>query len=234
MGRTNTALHPGAVAVRKTLRCLFTEATVVTWEDRLRHLDRRGVRPLENEELPTIYNLDSSDPRSELIDRSGVDESALKQIDRIMSEMGRLRAVERKISRASQQFMKLNETDMRAVRLLISAKNTGSSVTPSMLAKHLKISTASVTKMIDKMEKAGHVLRTVNPADRRSLCVQVTNETHSAARDHVGRHHAARFGAAVRLSDSERETVIRFLAETAFDLETSIDDMADRKTPDLP
>ncbi|MDO5745801.1 MAG: MarR family transcriptional regulator [Micrococcaceae bacterium] len=187
---------------------------------------------LKLEERPTIYNLAASDPRSELIDRSAQSHEELAQIDRIMAEMGRLRAVERKISRASQQYMKLNETDMRAVRFLISAKNTGSFVTPSMLAKHLKISTASVTKMIDKMEKAGHVLRTANPADRRSLCVEVTNEAHMAAREQVGRHHAARFGAAARLSASERETVIRFLAETTLDLESSIGSMADTDAPE--
>lgn len=180
------------------------------------------------EELPTIYNLTASDPDSKLIDRSVRSPEELHQIDRIMAEMGRLRAVERKISRASQQYMKLNETDMRAVRFLISAKNTGSSVTPSMMAKHLKISTASVTKMIDKMEKAGHVVRVANPTDRRSLCVEVTNEAHMVARKQVGRHHAARFGAAARLSQAERETVIRFLAETALDLESSIDSVDDQ------
>ncbi|MHA7243455.1 MarR family winged helix-turn-helix transcriptional regulator [Paeniglutamicibacter antarcticus] len=183
------------------------------------------------EELPKIYDLSASDPRSELIDRSAQSHEELQRIDRIMAEMGRLRAVERKISLASQQYMQLNETDMRAVRFLISAKNTGSFVTPSALAKHLKISTASVTKMIDKMEKAGHVVRTAHPTDRRSLCVEVTNGAHIAAREQVGRHHAARFGAAARLSQAEQETVIRFLAETAHDVEASI---ASVREPGVP
>lgn len=186
---------------------------------------------LDNEELPTIYNLASSDPRSELIDRSTVGEEALQQIERIMAEMGRLRSVERKISRASQQYMKLNETDMRAIRFLISAKNTGDIVTPSALAKYLKITTASMTKMIDKLERACHVVRTAHPTDRRSLCLAVTDHTHMAAREQVGRHHASRFGAAARLTPAEREVVIRFLSETSQDMESSINSVGEKPTP---
>ncbi|WP_306420638.1 MarR family transcriptional regulator [Arthrobacter sp. JCM 19049] len=72
-----------------------------------------------------------------------------------MAQMGRLRAVERKISRASQQYMKLNETDMRAIRMLIAARHREEVVTPGQLAKHLGISTASVTKMLDRLEAGG-------------------------------------------------------------------------------
>lgn len=187
---------------------------------------------MEREELPTIFNLASSDPRSELIDRSDLSDETLQQIDHIMAEMGRLRAVERKISRASQRYMNLNETDMRAIRFLISAKNTSTSVTPGMLAKHLSITTASVTKMIDRLEQGGHVVRTPHPTDRRSLCVAVTPETHLAAREQVGRHHAARFGAAARLRPEERDVVIRFLAETARDLEDSIASVGERTGDD--
>lgn len=183
---------------------------------------------MEREELPTMFNLASSDPRSELIDRSGLRPAALEQIDHIMAEMGRLRAVERKISRVSQRYMNLNETDMRAIRFLISALHTDSSVTPGMLAKHLGITTASVTKLIDRLEAAGHVVRASHPTDRRSLRVTVTPETHLAAREQVGRHHAARFGAAKRLTAEEREVVIRFLSETSGDLEESIGSVGER------
>lgn len=183
---------------------------------------------MEREELPTMFNLASSDPRSELIDRSHLSFEALEQIDHIMAEMGRLRAVERKISLVSQRYMNLNETDMRAIRFLISALHTETSVTPGMLARHLSITTASVTKLIDRLKNAGHVVRTAHPTDRRSLCISVTPETHVAAREQVGRHHSARFGAAQRLSPAEREVVIRFLSETAKDLEASIDTLVER------
>lgn len=177
---------------------------------------------MDREKLPTIFSLAASDPQSQLIQRGDLQEQDLAQIDAIMAQMGRLRAVERKISRASQQYMKLNETDMRAIRMLIAARHREEVVTPGQLAKHLGISTASVTKMLDRLEAGGHITRQAHPTDRRSQAVEVTPETHVAARERLGRHHAARFEAARRLTPEEREVVIRFLGSTADDLESSI------------
>ncbi|MGO3527855.1 MarR family winged helix-turn-helix transcriptional regulator [Glutamicibacter arilaitensis] len=173
-------------------------------------------------DLSTMYGLSESDPEQKLINRAGMSASDLEQIDRIMAEMGRMRQIERRIMRSSQEFMKLNETDMRAIRKIISAKHAGRSVTPGELSQYLGISSASVTKMIDRLEAHGHVLRTKHPTDRRSQCVEVTEETHLAARDQVGRHHAKRFEAASRLSSEERDVVIKFLAGTSDAMESSL------------
>lgn len=174
-------------------------------------------------ELPTMYGLSESDPGQDLIKRAGIAPANLEQIDRIMAEMGRMRQIERRIMRSSQQFMKLNETDMRAIRKMISAKHAGQSVTPGALNQYLGISSASVTKMIDRLEAHGHVRRTRHPTDRRSQCVEVTEETHLAAREQVGRHHAKRFEVANAMSPEERDVVIRFLAGTSDALESSLD-----------
>ncbi|MEG1445264.1 MULTISPECIES: MarR family winged helix-turn-helix transcriptional regulator [Micrococcaceae] len=177
-------------------------------------------------ELPTMYGLSESDPGQDLIKRAGIAPANLEQIDRIMAEMGRMRQIERRIMRSSQQFMKLNETDMRAIRKMISAKHAGQSVTPGALSQYLGISSASVTKMIDRLEAHGHVRRTRHPTDRRSQCVEVTEETHLAAREQVGRHHAKRFEVANAMSPEERDVVIRFLAGTSDALESSLDSTA--------
>ncbi|MEG2715496.1 MULTISPECIES: MarR family transcriptional regulator [unclassified Glutamicibacter] len=177
-------------------------------------------------ELPTMYGLSESDPGQDLIKRAGIAPANLEQIDRIMAEMGRMRQIERRIMRSSQQFMKLNETDMRAIRKMISAKHAGQSVTPGALSQYLGISSASVTKMIDRLEAHGHVRRTRHPTDRRSQCVEVIEETHLAAREQVGRHHAKRFEVANAMSPEERDVVIRFLAGTSDALESSLDSTA--------
>lgn len=178
---------------------------------------------MAGKELPTMYGLSESDPEQKLIDRTGITASDLAQIERIMAEMGRMRQIERRIMLSSQKYMKLNETDMRTLRKLISAKHAGRSVTPSELRTYLGISSASVTKMIDRLEANGHVRRTKHPTDRRSQCVEVTEETHLAAREQVGRHHAKRFEVANSLTAQEREVVIRFLAGTSDALEGSLD-----------
>ncbi|MEE1620939.1 MarR family winged helix-turn-helix transcriptional regulator [Zafaria sp. Z1313] len=168
------------------------------------------------------FSLASSDPEGRLVDRGGLGPAELAQVDAIMEQMGRLRAAERAIAAASQRYMRLGETDMRAIRFLISAKNTGGTVTPGALARHLGITTASITKLLDRLEAGGHVVRSPHPTDRRSQRIEVTAETHLVAREQVGRHHAVRFGAAARLTPAERDVVIRYLRESADDLSASL------------
>ena len=158
-----------------------------------------------------LYDVDASDPRSELIDRSGLDPVDVRQIGELMAALGRLRDAEQELSEASLRYMKLNETDMRALHYLIVTGNQGLTVTPGALSAHLKISTASTTKMLDRLERAGHITRQAHPTDRRALAIFITPETHTAAMNTVGRQQSKRFYAAARLSREERATVIRFL-----------------------
>ncbi len=169
-----------------------------------------------------MFDLASSDPEGRLVDRSAFTREDIDQIDRIMSAMSGLRKAEKQLAEASQRYMRLSETDMRAVHYLIICANRGEEATPSSLAKFLGITTASTTKLIDRLESGHHAVRQPHPTDRRALRVVVTPQTHAAARDSIGRHQASRFKAASRLTPAQRETVIRFLTETAQDLSASM------------
>ena len=59
------------------------------------------------------------------------------------------------------------------------------------------------------------MLRLPHPSDRRSLAIEVTEDTRRVARQAVGRTHARRFDAAARLTPQEREIVTRFLDDLA-------------------
>ncbi|WP_060926633.1 MarR family winged helix-turn-helix transcriptional regulator [Microbacterium hydrocarbonoxydans] len=164
-------------------------------------------------EHSAIYDVDSSDPRSTLIDRSGVAPEDLRQIAKVMSALGDLRDAEQKLSLASRRYMRLNETDMRALHYLIVCANKGATATPGGIATHLGISTASTTKLLDRLEKGGHIRRAPHPTDRRALAISITPDTRQAAMDTVGRQQAKRFYSAARLTPEERDVVIRFLAD---------------------
>ncbi|MBK0418997.1 MarR family transcriptional regulator [Leucobacter sp. CSA1] len=167
---------------------------------------------------PSVYDLDASDPRGELVDRTSVDAAEIPQINRLMAALGRLREAEQRLSEASRDYMRLNDTDMRALHFLIVCENRGAVATPGAIASHLGISTASTTKLLDRLERAGHVRRAAHPSDRRALAIAITPETRAAAMQTVGRQQAKRFHAAARLSDEEREVVIRFLDDMAGEL----------------
>lgn len=169
-----------------------------------------------------LHDVDASDPRSELIQRSGLAPAAVAQINDLMAALVALREAEQRLSEASLTYMRLNQTDMRALHFLIVAGHRGTITTPGALAEHLRISTASVTKMLDRLERGGHITRAPHPTDRRALAISITPETREAAMNTVGRQQAKRFHAAARLTSDERAVVIRFLEDMT--REISLDD----------
>ncbi|WP_144627738.1 MarR family winged helix-turn-helix transcriptional regulator [Arthrobacter woluwensis] len=169
----------------------------------------------------SVYHVEASDPQGELVDRTGVSADDLQQINRLMEAMAALRAAENELSEASRRYMNLNESDMRALHYLIVARNQGIVATPGGIATHLNISTASTTKLLDRLERAGHIQRQPHPSDRRALAITVTEETRAAAMNTVGRQQARRFGVAAGLAPAEREVVIRFLQEMAREITPS-------------
>ncbi|WP_372469253.1 MarR family winged helix-turn-helix transcriptional regulator [Microbacterium maritypicum] len=160
-----------------------------------------------------IYDVDASDPRSTLVDRTGVPPEELRQIARLMESLAGLREAEQTLSQASRRYMRLNETDMRALHYLIVCANRSLVATPGGIAHHLDVSTAATTKLLDRLEKGGHITRSPHPTDRRALRISITPETRLAAMETVGRQQAKRFYAAARLSPAERDVVIRFLQD---------------------
>ncbi len=159
----------------------------------------------------TLYDVEKNDPDSVLIDRSRTSPEDLAEISGVMAALGRLREAEQQLTEASQRYMKLGRSDMRALHFLIVAFHSKTVVTPSAIAAHLGISSASTTKLLDRLEAGGHIVRAPHPNDRRALAITVTEETREAAMQTVGRLQAKRFHAAARLTSEERASVVRFL-----------------------
>lgn len=168
-----------------------------------------------------LYQVESNDPDGRLIDRSRYDADAISDIGNLMAALGALREAEDRLSEASLKYMKLGVTDMRALHYLIVMSNSGQLVTPGALSAHLRVSTASITKMLDRLERGGHVTREIHPQDRRAFAIHITAETREAAIQTVGKQQAKRFHAAARLNREEREIVTRFLRDMANELDVS-------------
>lgn len=177
-----------------------------------------GATARDGIEAGAVYDIEASDPNGVLLDRAGIDESAIRQIAELMASLGELRDAEQRLAEASRRYMKLNETDMRALHYLIVCANRGAVATPGGIAQHLGISTASTTKLLDRLESGGHVVRSAHPSDRRALAISITPETKKAAMETVGRQQARRFHSAARLTEAEREVVIRFLRDMTKEL----------------
>jgi len=175
------------------------------------------------------------DPRQELVRHADLGDEEVAQITRVLTAMRAWREADQRLSFESRTHMKLNETDMRALRYIIASMNAGVPVTAGALSDHLHISTASTTKLLDRLERAGHVVRRPHPTDRRAVTVEITPETHREVRRTMGRQHARRFEVVRALSPEDRETITRFLDElSATTLAAEHDVTADPTAPPPP
>lgn len=155
------------------------------------------------------------DPDGDVVDYATMTDDDIRQTVEVLQAIRNWRESEQRLSLRSRDHMKLNETDMRALRYLVAAKNEGRLVTPGALAEHLGISSASTTKLLDRLAVAGHVVRSPHPTDRRALIVEITDATHRQVHETVGRSHARRFHVAAALTPAERTIVARFLNDLA-------------------
>lgn len=109
--------------------------------------------------------------------------------------------------------MDMNATDLGALRMLIMREQRGETVSPHDLAKHLRISSASTTKLLDRLSASGHVERQPHPRDRRARVVVLTQESRHAFYRHFGQHLKAMRGIADGYDDDDLAVITRFLAE---------------------
>lgn len=112
----------------------------------------------EDEATQSLYSVESSDPQSQLVDRSKLSDDDVAQINQMMAAMAQLRRAEDALSEASTRYMKLNKTDMRALHYLIVCLHRDQIAMPGDLAIHLGITTASTTKLLDRLAKGGHII----------------------------------------------------------------------------
>jgi DNA-binding MarR family transcriptional regulator len=107
--------------------------------------------------------------------------------------------------------MDMNATDVAALRLLIIRERQERLVTPSDIARHLRISTASTTKLLDRLVDSGHVERLAHPSDRRGRVVALTDGARSTFFRVFGDHLRAMREMALRYDEAELDVIARFL-----------------------
>lgn len=108
--------------------------------------------------------------------------------------------------------MQMNVTDIQALQLVVAGERSGAEATPMRISEELGISTASTTKLIDRLVAADHVERGPHPHDRRSVVLTATAHAHEEIHHHLGGMHAEMAAAARALDPAVRPQVIEFLS----------------------
>lgn len=119
--------------------------------------------------------------------------------------------------------MDMNASDLAALRMLIVREQRGEWVSPHDIAEHLAISTASTTKLLDRLTLSGHLERHPHPHDRRARIVVLSQSARTEFYQHFGERMRRMRAAMADYTDEELRVCARFLA----DMETALVDADD-------
>ncbi|WP_295123652.1 MarR family winged helix-turn-helix transcriptional regulator [uncultured Leifsonia sp.] len=120
-------------------------------------------------------------------------------------------AADSAMQRRSEKTMRMNENDISALRYLLRAHERGVTVGPRELAEYLGIQSSSITVLLDRLERAGHIRREPSPFDRRALIIIPTAPTSDLHRAILGDVREELVEVASSLTPEDAETVVEFM-----------------------
>ncbi|MEU5964927.1 MarR family transcriptional regulator [Micromonospora parva] len=127
------------------------------------------------------------------------------------------------VSHAFANLHGLNPTDLNALLAVMDAELLGDPITPGRLGEQLNLSSGSVTALIDRLERAGHIRRDRDTVDRRKVLLHYAHQGMTLAREFF-RPLGERTDAVMdRFSEDELAVVHRFMAEMSESLRTHRD-----------
>jgi DNA-binding MarR family transcriptional regulator len=107
----------------------------------------------------------------------------------------------------------LNRTDVRALVAVMDAARRGTSLSAGALGEAVDLRSASVTALVDRLERVGHLRRVRDPEDRRRVSLEISDSAMAAGGEFFGGLQRDLLAAMEHYSDEELEVVARFLAE---------------------
>ncbi|WP_309065821.1 MarR family winged helix-turn-helix transcriptional regulator [Microbacterium sp.] len=127
----------------------------------------------------------------------------------VLETMRLYRAADMAMRRRTRDSMAMGENELLALRFLLQQPDH--TARPSEITKYLALSSASITALLDRLEKTGRITRMSHPSDRRSILVKVTEHADQEVRETLGVMHARMYAVAASLSAEEQATVVGFL-----------------------
>lgn len=140
------------------------------------------------------------------------DESRRRRAVELLQAFRLYRAAEVAMRRRTREAMSMGENDLLVLRYLLRAKQRGERVSPGELARYLGVSTASMTAMVDRLEKSGHVRRERHETDRRSIWVVPTVDSDEEVRRTLGDMHERMMDAVVDMPAEDMQVVMDCLS----------------------
>lgn len=125
-----------------------------------------------------------------------------------------LRRLTVELDAVGERFAKphgLGRTDVRAVIAIMDATRRGEPLTAGGLGAAVGLSSASVTALVDRLERAGHVHRVRDATDRRRVVLQMSEASMAAGAAFFGGLQRELVAAMDGFSDDDLDSVRRWL-----------------------
>ncbi|MET7708201.1 MarR family transcriptional regulator [Micromonospora sp. NPDC005413] len=131
----------------------------------------------------------------------------------ITNNLRRYAADAQQVGHAFANLHGLNPTDLQALIAVMDAELLGAPITPGRLGERLNLSSGSVTALIDRLERAGHIRRDRDTVDRRKVLLHYADQGAALAMEFFRPLGARTDTVMARFSEDELEVVQRFMAE---------------------
>ena len=105
----------------------------------------------------------------------------------------------------------LHQTDVEALTRVMVAQERGEPLTAGALAEELGLTSGAITAVVDRLERAGHVSRVRDGADRRKVLLHFSTEGRALAQEFFVPYGERSHAAMDRFTPEELEVARRYL-----------------------
>jgi DNA-binding MarR family transcriptional regulator len=119
-------------------------------------------------------------------------------------------ALLQELDRAIVAAIDMPQTALTALAVVDGA---GEPLTPSQIGDRVLVASATMTSTLDLLEYRRWIVRTPNPADRRSVLVEITHESRAAADQLLPGIRRIELKVLAGLNESERKQLLNLLAK---------------------
>jgi DNA-binding MarR family transcriptional regulator len=131
--------------------------------------------------------------------------------DDVVSAYHRFRRADSDLHARVRAVTSMSENELRVVQYLVSAQKDGRDVMPSEITRQLGITSASMTALLDRLERNGALERVNNPSDRRSVFIAPTPAAAATLASTLDEYERGLHGLSRDLDPGERAAVSAFL-----------------------
>ncbi|MFZ7086719.1 MarR family winged helix-turn-helix transcriptional regulator [Curtobacterium sp. RRHDQ10] len=168
------------------------------------------------------------EPMNSIISESATD------VDDVVAALARVEVADALLRSRLRTRLGINTTDLAALQYIDRCETAGRGAYAKDLAPLLGVTSAAMTTILDRLGQAGHVLRTADPASRRTRLLALTPATRQQLAATIGETQHRLRGLVETMNRRDRERAVKLMEEIRIALDAGApDDGPDRSVRGL-